>query len=92
VEAFFKLNSIRKGVGQDDGIAQYWLDGQLIIDRHDVLFRTGAFPKMKFRQFMFAPYIGDGSPVDQKAWYDDFVVMTGRPDKLGETGTGKMEG
>ena len=91
VEAYFKLNSIRKGVGQDDGVAQYWLDGELLIDRHDVLFRTGAFPRMKFRQFMFAPFIGDGSPVDQTAWYDDFVVMTARPRDAGEEGRGKRE-
>src|SRR2546425_8913290 len=31
----------------------------------DVLLRTGAHPTMKFNQFMIAPYIGDGSPVDR---------------------------
>ncbi|MBI4502258.1 MAG: hypothetical protein HY700_14000 [Gemmatimonadetes bacterium] len=79
IEAYFRLNSIKRGRGQRDGVAQYWIDGKLVIDRHDVLFRTAVFPRMKFRQFMIAPYIGDGSPVEQSVWYDDIVVMTRRP-------------
>jgi hypothetical protein len=79
VEAYFKLNSIQNGVGQLDGIAQYWFDGQLVIDRRNLLLRTGAHPTMMFNQFLMAPHIGDGSPVAQKMWVDDLVVMTGRP-------------
>jgi hypothetical protein len=26
-----------------------------------------------------APYIGDGSPVDQRFWIDDLTVATSRP-------------
>jgi len=37
VEAYFELNSIREGKGVNDGIVQYWLDGQPVIDRRDVL-------------------------------------------------------
>jgi hypothetical protein len=79
VEAYFKLNSIINGIGQRDGIAQYWVDGVLVIDRHDLMFRTGAHPTMKFNQLMMAPFIGDGSPVAQTLWFDDLAVMTGRP-------------
>jgi len=79
VEAYYKLNSIANGIGQLDGIAQYWVDGQLVIDRRNVLFRTGAHPAMQFNQFFIGPYIGDGSPVAQQEWIDDLVVMTGRP-------------
>jgi len=79
VEAYFKLNSIQGGKGQLDGVAQYWFDGQLVIDRHNVLLRTGVHTGMLFNQFLMAPYIGDGSPVDQTAWLDDLVVMTARP-------------
>jgi hypothetical protein len=91
VEAYFQLNSIVAGKGYPDGIAQYWLDGQLLIDRRNVLFRTGEFPEMKFRHLLFAPYIGDGSPVDQSAWYDDILVMTGRPEKT-HRGKGSSQG
>jgi len=62
-----------------DGIVRYWFDGQLVIEHTDVLLRTGAHPNMKFNQFMIAPYIGDGSPVDQTMWVDDLTVATGRP-------------
>ena len=79
METFFRLNSIRGRQGQRDGIAQYWIDGQLVIDRHDVMFRTSSFPTMKFRQLLIGPYMEDGSPVEQTAWYDDIVVMTARP-------------
>jgi hypothetical protein len=79
VEVYFKLNSIVNGIGKPDGVAQYWCDGTLVIDHHDVLFRTGAHPTMQFNQFLMGPYIGDGSPVAQQAWVDDLVVMTARP-------------
>lgn len=79
VEAFYRLNTIVNGIGQLDGVAQYWVDGQLAIDLHNVLFRTGAHPDMKFNQFFMGPYIGDGSPVAQQLWVDDLVVMTGKP-------------
>jgi len=78
VEAYFQLNTIVNGVGKADGVMQYWFNGQLIIDRHDILFRTGAHPTLKFSQFLIAPYIGDGSPVDQSMFIDNLRVATGR--------------
>jgi len=79
VEAYFQINSIVGGIGQADGVAQYWFNGTLVIDRHDVMFRTGARPTIKFHQFVMAPYIGDGSPVDQTMWIDNLLVMTAKP-------------
>jgi len=78
VEVEFRLNSIRDGKGQADGVARYWVDGNLVIDQRDVLFRTAAQPDLRFNQFVIAPYIGDGSPVEQTMWVDDLVVATGR--------------
>jgi hypothetical protein len=79
VEGYFRLNSIVNGKGIRDGILRYWYDGSLIIDRTNVVLRTGAHPTMKFNQFQMAPYIGDGSPADQSFWIDDLVVATVRP-------------
>ncbi len=79
VEAYFKLNTIVNGIGQPDGIAQYWFNGQLVIDRRHLYLRTGAHPTMQFNQFLMLPYIGDGSPVAQKMWLNDMVVMTAHP-------------
>ena len=78
VEAYFQLNTIVNGIGQADGVMQYWFNGTLIIDRHDILFRTGAHPSIQFSQFVIAPYIGDGSPVDQSMFIDNLRVATGR--------------
>lgn len=78
VEAYLQLNSIQNGIGQTDGVVQYWFDGQLVIDHQDVLLRTGAHPTMAFNQLLVAPYIGSGSPVDQTMWIDELTVATGR--------------
>jgi hypothetical protein len=78
IEVFFRLNSILNGVGQRDGLVQYWYDGRLLFDRQDVVFRTGQNPTMRFNQFVMAPYMGDGSPVDQRFWIDDLTVATAR--------------
>jgi hypothetical protein len=79
VEAYFQLNTIVNGVGQTDGVARYWVDGQLVIDHSNVLFRTGVHGAMKFNQLLVAHYIGDGSPVDQTMWIDDLTVATAKP-------------
>ena len=78
VEAYFQLNTVVNGIGQANGVMQYWFNGALIIDRHDILFRTGAHPTLQFSQFLIAPYIGDGSPVDQSMWVDNLRVATAR--------------
>ena len=79
IEAYFQMNTVVAGVGLPNGIMQYWFNGQLIIDRRDVLFRTGARSTLQFGQFLIAPYIGDGSPADQSMYIDNLTVATGRP-------------
>jgi len=74
IEAVFKLNRIAQGKGVADGQVKYWFDGVAILDFEDAMLRTGANPTMQFVQFLVAPYIGDGSPVDQTMWVDDLTV------------------
>jgi hypothetical protein len=78
VEAYFQLNTVVNGIGQPDGVMQYWFNGTLILDRRDILYRTGAHPTLQFNQFIIAPYIGDGSPVDQSMFIDNLRVGTAR--------------
>lgn len=78
VEVYYQLNSIQGGKGVADGITQYWFDGQLKIDLHNILFRTGSNSAMQLTQFLIAPYIGVGSPVAQTMWVDDIILATGR--------------
>ena len=78
VEVYFQLNTISNGKGVADGVIQYWFNGTLIFDRHDILFRTGAHPTLQLSQLVIGPYIGDGSPVDQSMWIDNLRVATGR--------------
>jgi len=82
VEAYFKLNSIVDGKSVADGEVKYWYDGKVLIENNKVMLRTAQFPGMKFNQFLMAPYIGPGSPVEQTFWLDDLVVASERPEKL----------
>jgi hypothetical protein len=79
VEAYFQLNSIVGGIGQANGVMQYWFNGTLVLDRHDIVFRTGARPSIQFNQFLIALYMGSGSPVDQYMWVDNLTVATRHP-------------
>ncbi len=78
VEAYIQLNTIQGGIGQTDGVVQYWFNGQLVIDHQNVLLRTGTHPTMAFNQFLVLPFIGSGSPVAQTMWIDDLTIATGR--------------
>jgi hypothetical protein len=77
ITACFKLNTISGGKGNPDGAIRYWYDNRLIIEQTHVIFRTAQHPAMKFNQFMIAPWIGDGSPVDQTFWLDNLTVSSG---------------
>lgn len=76
VEAYIKLNSIVGGKGVADGIIKYSFDGKLLMEKNNVVVRTGQHPNMKFNQLVLAPYIGDGSPIDQTFWIDNLTLFT----------------
>jgi hypothetical protein len=79
VEAYFELNDIVNGKGIPNGKIRYWYDGNLLITSDNILFRTATYPNMKFNQLLYGPYIGVGSPVDQKFWIDDLTIADGIP-------------
>jgi len=79
VEAQFKLNTLDRTKDRPirDGVVRGWFDGQLVIEHTDVILRSTDFPKMKFNQFLMAPYFGPGLlPHAQKLWIDELVVST----------------
>lgn len=82
VEALFELNTVAAGIGQRDGRIAYWYDGAPVFDHGDVVYRTGEWPGMQLNQLLVAPYIGDGSPVDQTMWVDNLAVATARVMRL----------
>ena len=80
IEAYFRLNTISvPGRSNKDGVIQYWYDGTALIDVEDAVLRTAEYPGMKFNQFLLAPHIGNGSPIDQSLWVEDLLVATGKP-------------
>ena len=78
VEIYLAMNSVVGGIGQLNGVVRYWLDGVLVMERTNVLYRTGQRATMQFKQFMLAPYM-EGSPVDQTMWVDNLIVATDKP-------------
>ncbi len=81
VEAYFKLNTLdlENDRPNPDGIMRGWFDGRLVIERTDVVLRSTDFPKMKFNQFLMAPYFGPGLlPHAQRLWIDELAVGTKR--------------
>jgi hypothetical protein len=46
----------------------------------DIVFRTGANSTMKWNQLVFAPYLGNGSPLNQQGfWIDNLTIGNSRP-------------
>ena len=86
VEAMFKLNSLdlTRDEPNRDGELRGWVDGKLVIERTDVVFRSTDFPRMKFNQFMMLPYFHDGVPHDQTLWIDELAVGTGGSGRSGD--------
>ena len=81
VEALYTLNSLNltddKPVA--DGVVRAWFDGELVVDRTDVILRSTDFPKMKFNQFLLTPYFGPGLlPHEQTLWIDELTVGSKR--------------
>jgi hypothetical protein len=74
IGVYYKMNSIVNGKGIPDGILRYWLDGQLVMDYNNIVYRTGRHHDMKFNQLVIAPYIGTKSPIDQSFWIDNIVL------------------
>lgn len=81
IEAVFTLNSLDlvNDRPNADGVVRGWVDGQLLIDRDDVVLRSTDFPEMRFNQFLMLPYFHHGVPHDQTLWIDEVVVGTQRP-------------
>ena len=71
------MNSIVGGVTQLDGVARMWLDGKLLWNRTDLEMRTATRAALKLNQFVFAPFIGDNSPITQTMYIGDLEVRTG---------------
>lgn len=81
VEAVFQLNTLdlKADKPNANGIVKGWFDGELVVDRSDVILRSTDFPNMKFNQFLLTPYFGPGLlPHEQSLWIDELTVGTKR--------------
>lgn len=78
VEAYIQMNTISNGIGEANGVVRYWYDGKLVIERNDVVIRTGQDATMKFNQFVLSPFFANPSSVTQTFWIDNLIIATAR--------------
>lgn len=81
IEAYYKMNSVVAGKGQRDGLIRLWYDGQLILDRDQVMLRTGRNPNQKFNQMILSPdFATNNAPSSTMTfWIDNLRLGTDRP-------------
>jgi len=80
VETYFKMNTVSNGNPVADGIMRMWVDGVSVYNVTNRIYRNGQNPNLKWRTFVIAPWIGDGSPQAQTMWIDDLTVANTTPD------------
>lgn len=76
ITGYVKKNTVTAGVGNFDGIVRLWVDDQLAIESTGVHYATGAYADTKWDKIMLAPWIGDGSPVNQTMWLDELKIWS----------------
>jgi len=75
----FQHRIVMNTPGQNDGIIQAWLDGEMVLDAQNIRFRdTSTF---KIDTLYFSTFFGGSSEIweaakDEQAYYDDFVIST----------------
>jgi hypothetical protein len=76
IELRYKMNT----PGQNDGILQGWLNGQLGVDLRDVQYRTAAYPDADLNEIMFSSFYGGPSAntTDQVWAFDNVALKTTR--------------
>lgn len=81
IEQRVKMNSIVDGVPQEDGVLQNWINGQLMVDQQNRVWRSVESLKVD-ALFMMQYYGGPAddadwqAPQDQISYYDNFIVST----------------
>lgn len=79
VEAYFKKNTFGGGVANFDGTMQMWINDELAIDKSTVLYATNYYNTTQWDKIILAPWIGDGSPIAQSMWLDEFKIYDSLP-------------
>ena len=85
------MNTVVNGVGQNDGIVQGWLDGELVFDVQNIRFRdvtTFAVDGFHFSTFFGGTGSQWNTSKDEVAFFDDFVVSIPDPNATGGGNTG----
>jgi hypothetical protein len=77
IETRVKMNT----VGRSDGVLQAWVDGQLVLDLQNFVWRDGRNPDLKISGIYMTFGYGGGndtwdSPEDQFNYYDNWTVST----------------
>lgn len=80
VEVYFKMNTVSSGHAIPNGIMWMKVDGNNVISKNNIVYRTNENSTMMWKTFVLAPYIGDGSPQNQTMWMDELELANLPPD------------
>ena len=73
VEGHVRLNT----PGSSDGVFELWIDDALEARRTDLDWR-GSYTSYGINAVFFENYWNEGSPVEQRRWFDDIAIATER--------------
>jgi hypothetical protein len=76
ITAYIKTNTFTAGVANFDGIMKLWVNDSLAIESNTVLYAAGGYEGATWNKIALAPWIGDGSPVNQTMWLDELEIWT----------------
>ncbi len=65
--------------GERDGVLRGWVDGELALERDDLMFRDAEYEDIRIEEFYFNIYYGGGhpSPVDKAFYFRDLSIWSG---------------
>lgn len=54
-----------------------WVDGAIMIDKNNVIYRTNKHPNLKWATFVLGPYIGTAAIQTETMWMDELTIAMG---------------
>ena len=74
---YVKNNTFTSGVANKDGILRMWMNDTLTYESTATIFTAGAFAYSAWDKFLLAPYIEQGSPINQYCYVRNLKIYDG---------------
>ncbi|MFP4171451.1 MAG: polysaccharide lyase [Candidatus Hydrogenedentota bacterium] len=76
IDQYVRMNT----PGEHDGVLRGWVNGELVFERDDLLFRQAGYEHLRIEELYFNIYYGGSwsSPVDTAFYFRDLKIWPGR--------------